>query len=46
MTYLWRRDIEKNLGLEYASFAEILKASDVLSINVPLTEGYERDDLR
>lgn len=29
--------IEQDLGLEYSSFEEVLKISDVLSINVPLT---------
>ena len=31
-------DLEESLGLEYASFNEILSSSDVLSINVPLTD--------
>jgi len=30
--------VELELGIEYSSFDDILNSSDVLSINVPLTE--------
>ena len=30
--------VERELGLEYSSFEEVLSSSDVLSINVPLTD--------
>jgi D-3-phosphoglycerate dehydrogenase len=31
-------EVERELGIEYASFDDLLTSSDVLSINVPLTE--------
>jgi phosphoglycerate dehydrogenase-like enzyme len=31
-------EVERELGLEYSSFDEVLSSSDVLSINVPLTD--------
>lgn len=31
-------EVEKELGIEYTSFEDILSSSDVLSVNVPLTD--------
>jgi len=34
-------EVERELGLEYSSFDDILSSSDVLSINVPLTDATQ-----
>jgi len=34
-------EVERELGLEYSSFDDILASSDVLSINVPLTDATQ-----